>query len=303
MSTIEHAILADLLRACPALAAILLRHGGLSIPEDLIAESVESTLPASVADTYADDVILLRAVDRTPRFVIVAEVQREKDPDKPWRWLTYHVAAATRHACDAVVLVLATDPRVADWARRPIAVGPRGAFAPVVFGYEDLPHLAAVAERDRSVEATVLCLLAHPADGDEATLRAASVALAEKAADPNEADRVRMYFSLLGATFGEALLRATESIMINGDVVTQWVEDQRRQGRIEGIAKGRAEGKAEGEATGMAKSLLTILAKRGLTISAEQENAVLSCTDLERLNRWVARALTIESVDELLAGS
>jgi hypothetical protein len=295
VSTIEHAVIADLLRACPALAAVLLRHGGFSIPEDLIAESVDSTLPASVADTYADDVILLRAVDHTPRVVIVAEVQREKDQDKPWRWLTYHVAAATRHGCDAVVLVLATDPRVAAWARQSIPVGPRGAFAPVVFGFEDLPHLAAIAKRDRSVEATVLCLIAHPDDGDEATLRATSIALAEKAADPKDADRVRMYFSLLGATFGEALLRATESIMINGDVVKEWVEDQRRQGRIEGIA--------QGEAAGMAKSLLTILSKRGLTFSAEQQNEVLACTDLERLSQWVARALTVASVDELLAGS
>jgi flagellar biosynthesis/type III secretory pathway protein FliH len=134
-------------------------------------------------------------------------------------------------------------------------------------------------------------------------LRAASIALAHKAADPNEADRVRIYFSLLGVTFGEALLRATETIMINGEVVTRWVEDQRRQGMIEGIAKGKAEGKAEGEAAGMAKAVLAILSKRGLAFSAEQQDAVLSCTDLERLNQWVARALAIESVDELLAGS
>jgi flagellar biosynthesis/type III secretory pathway protein FliH len=91
--------------------------------------------------------------------------------------------------------------------------------------------------------------------------------------------------------------------MINGDVVKHWVEAQRRQGMVEGIAKGKAEGKVEGEAAGMAKAVLAILTKRGLTFSAEQHDAVLSCTDLERLSQWVARALTIESVDELLAGS
>jgi hypothetical protein len=57
-----------------------------------------------------------------------------------------------------------------------------------------------------------------------------------------------MYFSLLQVTFGQALLRAVESIMIKGDTVTQWVRDQRRQGRIEGRAEGKAEGKAEGRA-------------------------------------------------------
>jgi flagellar biosynthesis/type III secretory pathway protein FliH len=136
-----------------------------------------------------------------------------------------------------------------------------------------------------------------------------------------------MYFSLLGATFGEALLRATESIMINGDIVTQWVEDQRRQGMIEGIAKGEAAGIAKGEAAGiakgeaagiakgeaagiakgeaagMAKAVLAILSNRGLTLSAKQHDAILTSTDLERLNQWIVRALTIESVDELFASS
>jgi hypothetical protein len=87
--------------------------------------------------------------------------------------------------------------------------------------------------------------------------------------------------------------------MINGDIVKQWVEDQRRQGRIEGMAKG----KAEGEAAGMAKAVLAILSNRGLTLSTEQHDAIRTSTDLKRLNQWIVRALTIESVDELFAGS
>jgi hypothetical protein len=71
-----------------------------------------------------------------------------------------------------------------------------------------------------------------------------------------------MYFSLLQATFGQALLRAVESIMIKGDAVTQWVQDQRTQGRI----GGRAEGKAE--------SVLAILSARGFSPSAEQRSAI-----------------------------
>jgi len=303
MSSKEHAILVDLLRACPSLAAVLLRHAGLRIPEDLIAESVESTLPDSVADTQADNVIALRSVDGTKRLVIVAEIQRRKARDKPWRWLTYHVAAATRYGCEAVVLVLAPNPRVAAWARTPIPVGPSGSFAPVVFGFEDLPHLEALPERDRSTEATVLCLVAHPSDGDEGTLHAVGIALAAKAADPDEADRVRMYFSLLQVTFGQALLRAVESIMIKGDTVTQWVRDQRRQGRIEGRAEGKAEGKAEGRAEGKAESVLAILSARGLSLSAEQRAMIVACADLERLDRWITRALAVPSVDELLSAS
>jgi hypothetical protein len=84
-----------------------------------------------------------------------------------------------------------------------------------------------------------------------------------------------------------------EGIMIKRDIVAEWVDDQRRRGTIEGLAKG--------EAWGMAKSLLAILSKRGLTFSPEQHDAILSCNDLERLDHWITRALTVESADNLFS--
>jgi hypothetical protein len=104
-----------------------------------------------------------------------------------------------------------------------------------------------------------------------------------------------MYFSLLGATFGEALLRATESIMINGDIVTQWVEDQRRQGMIEGIAKG----KAEGEVKATRDAILAVLAARGLAISAADRARVEACSDAVTLGRWHVRAVSAATTSDV----
>jgi len=68
----------------------------------------------------------------------------------------------------------------------------------------------------------------------------------------------------------------------------------------EGKAKGKAEGKAEGEAEGRVAALLTVLQARGLVASAKQRARVEACTDVELLDHWTRKAVTAESVDEVL---
>jgi hypothetical protein len=42
------------------------------------------------------------------------------------------------------------------------------------------------------------------------------------------------------------------------------------------------------------------MATRGLTVSREQEAQVRSCRDVPQLERWLDRALTATTVDEVL---
>jgi flagellar biosynthesis/type III secretory pathway protein FliH len=65
--------------------------------------------------------------------------------------------------------------------------------------------------------------------------------------------------------------------------------------------QGKAEGKAEGEAEGEARALIMILKRRGLAITDEQQRQIVTCADLATLDRWLDRALSAASVDELLA--
>jgi hypothetical protein len=60
-------------------------------------------------------------------------------------------------------------------------------------------------------------------------------------------------------------------------------------------------GKAEGEAKGKAESLLMFLRRRGLAPTSDQQDRILTCTDLAILDRWLDRAFSVASVDELLA--
>ena len=65
--------------------------------------------------------------------------------------------------------------------------------------------------------------------------------------------------------------------------------------------RARADGKAEGKADGLAMSVLAVVRARGLAVSATAREAIASCRDLGRLERWVVRAATVASVEELLA--
>jgi Uma2 family endonuclease len=73
-------------------------------------------------------------------------------------------------------------------------------------------------------------------------------------------------------------------------------------GRAEGEAHGRAEGEAHGLARGKALMILRVLANRELVPTGADRDAILAECDHDRLDRWLDRALSCHSVDELLAG-
>ena len=52
---------------------------------------------------------------------------------------------------------------------------------------------------------------------------------------------------------------------------------------------------------GKADALLMILKRRGLALTDEQQHQIATCTDLATLDRWLDRAFSATSVDELLA--
>ncbi|MFF8569365.1 hypothetical protein ACF06N_30955 [Streptomyces albidoflavus] len=59
----------------------------------------------------------------------------------------------------------------------------------------------------------------------------------------------------------------------------------------------REESRAEGEA----RALLRVLRNRGFRLSSETEQQVSGCRDTATLNRWLGRAVTAETLDEVFA--
>ena len=67
-----------------------------------------------------------------------------------------------------------------------------------------------------------------------------------------------------------------------------------------GLAEGETRGRAEGETRGRAEALLTVLSARGFVISEVRER-ILATTDRETLDRWLRRAASASSLEEVLA--
>ncbi|GII58950.1 hypothetical protein Pth03_73390 [Planotetraspora thailandica] len=76
---------------------------------------------------------------------------------------------------------------------------------------------------------------------------------------------------------------------IAGQYLSHWVD--------QGWAEGRAEGRAEGEAA----AVLAVLDARGLEVSSDTRDRITSCDDLNVLETWIHRAVTVNSADELFA--
>ncbi|PDP89268.1 hypothetical protein CQJ94_02395 [Glycomyces fuscus] len=62
---------------------------------------------------------------------------------------------------------------------------------------------------------------------------------------------------------------------------------------------GRAEGREEGREEGVARSVVAVLRARGFTVSDEVRRRIESCDDLETLEAWVPRAVTVARPEDL----
>ncbi len=70
---------------------------------------------------------------------------------------------------------------------------------------------------------------------------------------------------------------------------------------IRGIRdEGKAEGKIEGRIEGQVEAILTVLAGRGLDPSDAVRRRILSTTELATLERWLLKAVTAASPEEVV---
>jgi predicted transposase/invertase (TIGR01784 family) len=82
------------------------------------------------------------------------------------------------------------------------------------------------------------------------------------------------------------------------------VTDEIQQVRVLAAAKwaeGKAEGFAEGQAAGQARAILALLAARGLSVTDQTRARIEACQDAVTLDRWIVRAATAISGEEVIA--
>jgi hypothetical protein len=230
-----------------------------------------------------------------PVLGIIAEMQRSLDVDKPFSWLVYLAVFRHRLRCRVLLLIVCDDEAVARWARAAIDLAPDWVWPAKVLGPGQIPWVNDPERARRLPELAVLSAAAHgnaPA-GLEVVMATIEGLLTL------DAERRSYYYDLVLASLNQAARRALELELTMQRGKYEYRSDFARTYFAQGEAKGRAEGEAKGEA----KALLALLTARGFTVDASTRESILSCTDVEQLERWIVRAATASSVSDVLAGT
>jgi hypothetical protein len=291
MPSIAHEAFVLLFRNRPELAPELLRDAlGVTLPAYAEARVEAADLSdVNPAEYRADLVVLL--VAGKPVLAIVVEVQLQPDARKRFTWPVYIAGLRARFECEACVLVVTPSEAVANWARTPIEMGPGSRVVPFVIGPQAVPVVRDIEAAKRDPELAVLSAMAH--GKDETGPQVALAALA--AARGLDGERGLLYSDLVMASLSGATRTAMEELMASGNYEYQsdFAKSHQAKGRAEGEAKGRAEGEARG--------VLNVLSARGLVVSEEQKARILACSNVETLDGWIRKAVTVTSADELFA--
>lgn len=290
-----HEGLLELVRKQPGLVAELSQLVGIDVPPNATAQLSESTLNESVPAEYYADAAVIMAVDNAPVLGAIIEAQFEPRERKRYTWPHYATGARARHQCPCIVLVLAPSPAVARWARQPIDLGYGSVFQPQVIGPEQVPQVTDAREAARDLPLACLSATAH-GNGDPATAAKIGLAVAQAASELEDRGQQLLYLALVE----NALSEAAKELLKMMPEAPKWFSETQRRSFNDGVAQGVAQGVPQGIAQGKAEALLRILARRGGTVTEEQQQRILACSDVATLDRWLDDALSSMSLEELL---
>jgi hypothetical protein len=177
-----------------------------------------------------------------------------------------------------VLLVVAPDPRVARWARRPIGLGhPDFALRPIVLGSPEIPVVIDRAVAAADPERAVLSALAHGKGEHGYEIAIASLAAVARI----DEERSNYYTRVVLAAVSEAARRRLEEDMR----LDNWPEPTDLEKRI--LARGKVE------------DLLTVLTGRAIPIAEPVRARIQACTDTAELDRWLSRSGVVTRAEEL----
>lgn len=309
MPSSAHEVLLVALREQPSLlGALVAKLTGSSLPRGL--KPADSAVRFVKTAEFRSDLLLLR---RRKHWVIL-ELQGQRDPAKRRRWL---LAASvlldqTRVLGDVIVITARRD--VADWALKVAhlrsRLGTELRLTPVVLHLGE-DHAEALLDEQRPELSLFAAWSMHHRYGPKArAIVERALELTSRLPAPLRHAQMRAIVSILS----ERMLALLREASMNPDKIPEtpaarktrlFLEAQgRKRGRIEGEAKGRskgrAEGRAEGRVEGMQDAILALLKAREVSVSSQQQATLRACTDGAMLDRWLIRAASAASMDEVL---
>jgi hypothetical protein len=269
----SHEMLVDLFRVCGELAPALLELcADLRFAHDRVEQGPADLSQVVSTEYRADRVVILHDGSDVPVAGVVVEVQLAIDRVKRRTWPVYVTALRAEYDCPVVLLVLAPDPGVARWARRPIALGHPGfCLEPLVIEFADMPRIVDAARARKLPELAVLSTLAHP------ELDVASAAITAISDLPE--DRARLYLDVILAALSASVRKQLENRMRGYEYQSEFARKYYFQGHDEGREKGREEGREEGRESGLRTAVRELLQVKVGPVTAEDEAAIAALHD------------------------
>jgi len=283
MPSIDHEAILALFRNAPRLVGLLVgRTCGVA---------VDWSGPVTVADSDLSEVqpVERRAdlVLRGPGLSVVVEVQRSRDGGKRLSWPAYvtHERAAAG-GLPTMLVVVAMDPSVARWARRPITTGHPGfVLKPLVLGREAIPRITDPDSARAQPELAVLSAMAHGDGPDALAVGRAAVAGLTMVDTSNTS----LYFDIVLRAVGSVVRRLLEDPLT---IPYTYKSDFAKRYIAIGREEGREEGREQGEARALRRSIRAILDARSLSLSPKHIARLEACTNIHQLDDWLERAVT-----------
>jgi hypothetical protein len=230
----------------------------------------------------ADAVVTLNVADN-PVLAVVVEVQLRVDARKRRTWPAYVATLHARLGCPVMLLVVCSDPMVAEWCAKPVVIGDPGlVLTPVVLGPRQVPVVTDVEVARRHPELTVLSALAHGGRADPLPVFEALAA----ALDVIDHDHANLYSDLVFTVLPAAARVWLEEFMTSAAYRYESEFARRLVSR--------------GEADGEAKALLAILDARKIQVPDDIRADITTCTDTAQLEEWIRRAATAEKIQDVL---
>ncbi|WP_406496427.1 hypothetical protein OG936_20185 [Streptomyces sp. NBC_00846] len=234
------------------------------------------------------DTLLRIDMEDDRSYLLAIEAQGKKDPDKPASWMYYLSYLQAKYKLPPMLLVVCQDRATAEWATRPFTVGhpqlPVLTLQALVAGPHNMPVITDVAEARKDLALATLAAITHAGDPDiGAILKTLSTALRD-----------------VPETIADPIVELTAQGLGNRPAAQQWrnlvaVDLSFYKSSLS------EEIRDEGRADGIARSILLLLAQAGIDVPDEARERITGCTDLDALSRWLLRAPTATSVEDVFS--
>lgn len=288
MPSLLHDTLNLMFRNRPELAVEMLRdHLGVDVPGGLPVQLASNELNDRPSkDLYPDTVITI-GPRHDPRHAVIVEIQQKQDAAKRDQLPRYAAALWLQVNRPVTVLMICPDAGTAAWATTPIDTGlPGYSLRCEVIGPEQIPPVTDPAEAAAHPELAALSVMTH---GEDAPVVEAFMSALQRLPDEHAPQYYEYAYRLASLAARHVMEKLMESA--TWPVYSPFAREHYGKGVQVGRTEGRAEGRAE--------DVLTVLQVRGVPVSDAERDRIVTCTDLNRLDGWLRRAVTVTSTADL----